>query len=70
MHASISFLNEWAEYLKCNVGAAIFQEQQAIEEGMILRNEMGHMVGCNLRRTNSLFLSKEAKAIGVREAIT
>ena len=43
--------------------AAIFQEQQAIGVGMILRNKMGHAVGCNLQRTNGLCLPKEAKPI-------
>ena len=46
--------------------AAIFQEQQVIGVGMILRNEIGHVVGSMqpAKNRNGLCLSKEAEDRG------
>ena len=40
------------EFLKCNIDAALFQEQKAIGVGMVLRDTFGQILGFNLRRFN------------------
>ena len=58
-----------SKFLKCNIDAALFQEPKAIGVGMFLRDTFGQVLGCNLRRFNGVCQPKEAKVIGVREAM-
>ena len=57
-------------YVKCNVDAAIFLDMKAFGVGMVLRDDSGRIIDCNMRRLQGWCQPQEAEAIGIIEALS
>ncbi|KAK6157301.1 hypothetical protein DH2020_011549 [Rehmannia glutinosa] len=55
---------------KCNVDAAIFQKENMVGFGMILRNDMAEFVVCRTTCLQGIPSVKEAEAMGLKEALS
>jgi len=58
-----------ADYLKCNVDAAIFKEQRSFGIGMCIRDSHGNIIKASTKWYDGVPSPSEAEAMGLREAI-
>jgi ribonuclease HI len=58
-----------ADYLKCNVDAAIFEEQRSFGIGMCIRDSHGNFIKASIKWYDGVPPPSEAEAMGLKDAI-
>ncbi|XP_052297151.1 uncharacterized protein LOC127902326 [Citrus sinensis] len=68
-HGAVCWEKPCFGWLKCNVDAAIFKAQGKFSVGCVIRNSGGDFVTAQCECFSCIFGSREAEALGVREAL-
>lgn len=69
-HGAVCWEKPCFGWLKCNVDAAIFKAQGKFSVGCVIRNSGGEFVTARCECFPGIFDSREAEALGIREALS
>lgn len=69
-HGAVCWEKPCFGWLKCNVNATIFKAQGKFSVGCVICNSWGEFVTARCECFSGIFYSREAEALGIREALS